>query len=209
MRLISGRRGDVIGIDEVGRGPLAGPVAVCALLLRRDIFSPRRFRGVRDSKQLSAAARESWFEVIKAERSRGALDFAVSFVGPAYIDTHGIAPAIRLALARAISRLPVSPAACRVFLDGGLRAPARYIHQKTIIKGDERVLPITLASIAAKVIRDRRLTRLAVRFPDYGFEVHKGYGTKYHWEMIRRHGCCPLHRRSFLRSLGTLTALQK
>jgi ribonuclease HII len=185
-----------IGVDEVGRGPLAGATTIGAVVLKPG-FRRRRFSGVRDSKQLTISQREQWFEVIKEERTFGTLDFAVASVGTETIDRRGIAEALRIALRRALARLAVDPHQSYLLLDGGLRGPAAY-EQRTIIRGDETELSIMLASIAAKVIRDQKMDRLARRYPQYGFEQHKGYGTRFHREMIMRFGPCKEHRRSFL-----------
>lgn len=188
----------IIGVDEAGRGPLAGPVAVGAVLI------PVRFdwgpwRGVRDSKQLTTLARERWFErLCEAQRLRQ-LRFAVSFTNASYIDRFGIVRATATALARAIVRLHAEPAQCLVLLDGLLCAPERFYFQKTIIRGDDLEPVISLASIAAKVLRDRKMRQLGTQYPEYEFETHKGYGTQKHYERIAAYGPCLLHRRSFLR----------
>ena len=196
----------LVGIDEVGRGPLAGPVAVGVLVMKTK--SVKRFRlfyqkgetFLRDSKKLSEKQREEWFEIICAERQRGALDFSVSFVSHIMIDKRGLAWALRTATARALVRLAI-PTDSAIFLDGGLRAPEIFKNQKTIIKGDEKIPVIALASIVAKVTRDHLMIRMAEKYPQYGFERHKGYGTKEHFATIKKHGLCPIHRRSFLLKL--------
>jgi len=184
----------LVGIDEVGRGPLAGPVAVGVLVMKENL---KIFGKIRDSKKLSVKQREEWFKIICAERQRGALDFSVSFISHITIDKSGLAWALRTAIARSLARLAI-PTASEIFLDGGLRAPEIFKNQKTIIKGDEKIPVIALASIVAKVTRDRLMIRLAKRYPEYGFEKHKGYGTKEHFAAIKKHGLCPIHRRSFL-----------
>ena len=193
----------LVGIDEVGRGPLAGPLAVGVLVMNTK--SAKRFRlfyqkgetFLRDSKKLSERQREEWFKIICAERKRGALDFSVSFVSHSVIDKSGLAWALRTATARSLARLAI-PTDSAIFLDGGLRAPEIFKNQKTIIKGDEKIPVIALASIVAKVTRDHLMIRMAKKYPQYGFERHKGYGTKEHFAAIKRHGLCPIHRRSFL-----------
>ncbi|MCW9054602.1 MAG: ribonuclease HII [Candidatus Pacebacteria bacterium] len=184
----------IIGIDEVGRGPVAGPVSVGAVLLSRE-SSWQDFDGLRDSKKLTEKKREGWFTEIK----ESGVIYAVSSVGEQVIDERGIAYAIRLALSRSLKKLSVDPGECLVLLDGGLKAPEEYVNQQTIIKGDEKEHVIALASIVAKVTRDRYMTHMGKRHPEYCFEQHKGYGTKRHYEAIEEHGLCPLHRRSFLR----------
>lgn len=188
----------IVGIDEVGRGPLAGPVAVGAMVFRGKI--PREFLAARDSKQLSPAARDEWFRKIRAAQRNGVLDFKISFVSAELIDRKGIAPAVRLALARTLGRLTLDPSHTLVLLDGSLRAPDHFLFQETIIGGDRTEPIISLASIAAKVLRDRKMTRLAREFPEYGFDIHKGYGTAAHIAALKKHGPSPLHRRSFIRN---------
>lgn len=186
----------IIGIDEAGRGPLAGPVAVGAVCLKP--AARLNLAGLKDSKQLAASQREKWFAKILAWQKEGVLDFRVALVGAKLIDEAGIVPAIKLGIARCLKRLQIMPAECQVLLDGGLKAPAIYLVQKTIIKGDESESAIALASIAAKVRRDRHLTRLAKLYPAYGFEVHKGYGTKAHYQALAKHGPSKIHRQTFL-----------
>ncbi len=190
----------LIGIDEVGRGPIAGPVAVGAFVFL-NIQAAKLFPGVKESKQLKEAQREEWFEQILQIQKSGQVDFRVSFVGEKIIDNRGLTYAIKLALEKSLDGLGLDPDDCSVLLDGGLRAPADYGNQKTIIKGDEKEKVIALASICAKVLRDRRMRKLAVKYPGYGFEVHKGYGTKRHYEAIKKHGLVEIHRRRFLKDI--------
>ncbi len=191
-----------IGIDEAGRGPLAGPVAVGAVAFKTKDKSrlKRVFKKIRgkDSKKLTARAREEWFEIIKIEEEKGNLHFAVSFVSARTIDKKGIVFAIKTALARSIKKVDANSKNTKILLDGGLHAPQKYQHQKTIIRGDESELSISLASIAAKVLRDRKMVRLAQKYPTYGFDKHKGYGTKYHCQRIVQCGSSREHRTSFL-----------
>ena len=136
---------------------------------------------------MKQACREGW------------LCFSVSLVGERIIDDRGIVPAIRQGVRMSLSRLLCPKDQTSILLDGGLRAPRTYPIQRTIIKGDEKENIIALASIAAKVLRDKAMERHAKRYPQYGFSSHKGYGTKQHYAMLRRHGTCPIHRKSFLR----------
>lgn len=184
----------------MGRGPLAGPVAVGAVVFPAKVT--RDFLAARDSKQLSPAARGEWFEKIRAAKRAKILDFQVSFVSAAIIDRQGIAAAIRLALARSLARLNLDPSQTLVLLDGSLRAPEHFLFQETIIGGDRSEPIISLASIAAKVLRDRRMVRLAREFPEYGFDIHKGYGTATHISALKKHGPSELHRLSFITRLG-------
>jgi ribonuclease HII len=183
-----------VGIDEVGRGPLAGPVAVGAVVLKK----PMALSQVRDSKQLSPKQRDEWFDWVHAQKKAGVLDFAVSFVSPRMIDKIGIVPSIQRALNVSLRQLMIAPERAEVFLDGGLQAPLEWQNQKTIIKGDTQEVSIALASIVAKVLRDRRMIQYAHKYPEYGFEKHKGYGTKPHYTALKKHGVCPLHRLTFL-----------
>ena len=196
------RKRYIIGIDEAGRGPLAGPVsvAVVALMSRLNLDSDKSRGRLRDSKKLlSVAKREKWFEWLKQKQKNKQLKFAVSLVGEKIIDRRGIVPAVKIGIKRCLNRLNLQPERCQVLLDGSLKAPKIYQNQKTIIRGDEKIPLIMLASIIAKVTRDRKMIRLAKNFSHYGFEIHKGYGTRAHYCALHRHGLSPLHRRSFLK----------
>lgn len=193
----------LIGIDEAGRGPLAGPITVGAVALpwpRRRWLANCRRRGIKDCKKLTALARERWFDEIIKAKSRG-LDFSIANAGPRTIDRRGLTKTVRAAISRALNRLNCRPETSLVLLDGGLTAPTNFIYQKTIIRGDDRETIIAMASIVAKVKRDRRMCRLAKTYPSYGFDIHKGYGTKRHYEAIRKYGLSDIHRRSFLKNL--------
>jgi ribonuclease HII len=190
----------LIGIDEAGRGPLAGPVSVGAVLLLPQ-FDRTALAGVKDSKQLSEEAREAWYAKMRLWQKEGHLRFAVAYSSARQIDSRGIVWAVSSALRRALRSLEADPAESLVLLDGGLRAPVLYEQQETIIRGDATEPVIALASIAAKVRRDRLMKRLARAYPAYGFEVHKGYGTKAHRDAVLDLGPCAIHRRSFCGSL--------
>lgn len=192
----------VVGIDEVGRGSLAGPITVAAIAVRlhfkSKITNNKLLRGIRDSKRLSAKQREEWFKKLTAHLKAV---YAHASVGNAIIDKKNISYATRLAIKRVIKKLEknyqLSAVSCKLFLDGGLKAPEEYINQRTIIKGDEKVSLIAAASIIAKVVRDRKMKRFARKYPLYGFEIHKGYGTLLHRNSIKAHGLCEIHRTSF------------
>ena len=192
-----------VGIEEAGRGPLAGPVAVGVVAVPQGYNIKKRFPGVADSKKLSPKKREALFALLEAAAKRGEVSYTVQFKSAAHIDNVGIAKAISQAVARGLEHLAkvgaqkVCVVDVRVLLDGSLKAPKEY-RQKTIIRGDATEPIISLASIAAKVIRDRHMVRLAKKFPRYGFEVHKGYGTKAHYAALSRQGHCALHRKTFL-----------
>jgi len=189
----------LVGVDEVGRGPIAGPVAVAAVLLYSKKSHPH-LNGIKDSKKLSPAQRENWFNKITQLKNRQLLDFAISFVGNEMIDKCGIVHSTHTALARALEQVCAEPNETYVLLDGGLTAPTQFQFQETIIKGDEKEPLIAAASVIAKVSRDRKMIRYAQEFNQYGFEKHKGYGTKKHYIALKKHGMCQLHRRSFLSS---------
>ncbi|MFA6601732.1 MAG: ribonuclease HII [Candidatus Paceibacterota bacterium] len=192
----------LIGIDEVGRGPIAGPVAVGVFVFLKS-GAVRFFKGVKESKQLSEAKREEWFAKILKIQKSGVVDFCVSFQSRKKIDLKGLSWAIKQAVKSSLNKVCVnsniSSNNCQVLLDGGLKAPAEFLNQKTIIKGDEKETVIALASICAKVLRDRRMIKLGQRYPQYGFEIHKGYGTGRHYGAIKKYGMLEEHRRSFLR----------
>lgn len=188
----------IVGVDEAGRGPLAGPLAVGAVAWPVSYEFQERFGSIRDSKQLSAIRREYFFGELRKEEMRGMIVCTTAFILPRVIDAQGMTKALRLGVARALEKLCLDVSAMRVVLDGSLFAPPEYA-QETIIRGDETVPIISAASVIAKVSRDRRMLRIAKKYPQYGFEKHKGYGTGAHYEALRKHGVSPVHRRLFLR----------
>lgn len=183
-------RSDCVGgVDEAGRGPLAGPVVAAVVLLP----AGRRLPGVTDSKQLSARRRAELAELIRRE----AVAWSVASATVAEIDRLNILQASLLAMRRAVERLPVWPAQLRV---DGLQAPRLPGYPgrvETLVRGDQRCPAIAAASILAKLTRDAELLALDQRYPAYGFAQHKGYPTAAHRAALRRHGPCPAHRRSF------------
>lgn len=189
----------VIGIDEVGRGPLAGPVTVCACAISAS-FDLSRFSGIKDSKKLTPKKRDEWFDAISGMKDRGELSFAFTSIPSEEIDATGIAVAIQKALDTSLEGLGLDPESVTVMLDGSLHAPKRFARQETIIKGDEKIPVISAASIVAKVMRDRYMDEMALVYPGYGLEKHKGYGTATHCAAIRSLGPTPIHRRSFLKN---------
>ena len=180
----------VCGIDEAGRGPLAGPVCAAAVILPPDCDIP----GLNDSKKLSEKKREALFPVIQDK----ALAFGIGWATAEEIDRVNILQATFLAMARAVEALPAP--ADYALVDGN-RMPPLPIPGETIVKGDATSASIAAASILAKVSRDRLLRRLDEEHPEYGFAKHKGYGTQAHYEAIRKYGLLPEHRRSFLKNL--------
>jgi ribonuclease HII len=192
----------VIGIDEVGRGPVAGPTAVCALRLAIPTKEIRAFTvPLRDSKKLTQKQRELWYTQIGIWQKDGKCDFSVTMISAKIIDTIGITPAIRKALAASLLQVAKMNYQSIILLDGGLKAPCEFKNQKTFIKGDEKYPAIALASIVAKVTRDRYMQKQAKKFPEYGFETHVGYGTRKHYVAIKKYGLTPIHRRSFLKNI--------
>lgn len=194
----------VIGVDEAGRGPIAGPVAVGVVLVKKENMQNIicAFPNFKDSKKLTENKREKIFRVLEGYKKTGIMDFHVSMSESTTIDKRGIVRAIRQAMARALSDvLPPGgdESEVKVLLDGSLIAPKRFTRQKTIIKGDEKELVIALASIVAKVTRDRKMVRYAKKFPEYGFDQHKGYGTRLHYSKYDTFGSCEIHRRTFLK----------
>jgi ribonuclease HII len=192
----------VIGVDEVGRGPLAGPLAIGAVSINISKKPHRSFlSGIKDSKKLTPIGREIWFAKMKEAKKHNLLNYKIAFIDSKRIDKKGLTWAIGVAIQRAISRLGLNPKNCLVLLDGGLKAPAEFLFQKTIIRGDEKEPIIGLASIAAKVTRDKRMEKLSLLYPDFDFHIHKGYGTKLHREKIKKFGTCEIHRMSFLKNI--------
>jgi ribonuclease HII len=189
----------LVGVDEAGRGPLAGPVSVGLVKVPVD-FDWGLIEGVGDSKKLSPEKREALFRQAQDLRHHRQLDFAVAMVGSSTIDEKGIVFAIKLAMQRCIKRLKLDPATCHIRLDGSLQAPSQF-SQETIIKGDAKELAIGLASIVAKVTRDRYMHRIARQYFNYGFEQHMGYGTKAHRQAIATYGKCPIHRVSYCKNI--------
>jgi len=199
----------ILGVDEAGRGPLAGPVAVGVVLAPADFDMLAHFPGLDDSKKLLPEKRDELYALLQERVAAGELQFCVRFSSHTTIDTIGISKAVRRAVWSGVRRLAPREASLavqenesprvRVLLDGLLKAPPEY-EQETVIGGDSLVPAISLASVAAKVARDRLMARLAKRFPDYGFDAHKGYGTPEHFAAIERLGLCEIHRRTFIHS---------
>ncbi|MDO8552063.1 MAG: ribonuclease HII [bacterium] len=186
----------IVGIDEVGRGPLAGPVFVGAVAVTRD-FDWQSIKGVRDSKKLSPQQRKDWYLKIDSLRNSGELNFVVRSSPSEMIDAHGIVYSIQSALDACLLGLGAEPGTCEIRLDGTLHAPEHFPFQQTIIHGDDIEPIISMASIVAKVERDFLMGEFAIKYPKYGFESHKGYGTPAHCALIKKHGLCVLHRKSF------------
>jgi ribonuclease HII len=180
----------IAGLDEVGRGALAGDVVAAAVILPLDAGSVQRLHAVRDSKQLSARQRSTLAAVIQAE----AIAIGLGRVSASDIDHLGIVPATRLAMMQAIASLTIAP---DYLLIDALRLPAVYVPQTAIVHGDALCLSIAAASIVAKVYRDAEMVRLDAVYSGYGFARHKGYGTAAHLQALHMLRPCPIHRLSF------------
>lgn len=178
----------ICGVDEAGRGPLAGPVCAAAVILPTGIEIP----GLNDSKKLSDKRRRELFPVIQEK----AIAYGIGLASEQEIDEINILQATFLAMRRAIDKLAVKP---ELALIDGNRTTDFGVFAETVVHGDSLSASIAAASVLAKVTRDDIMDALAVDYPQYGFEIHKGYGTKAHYEALRTYGACPIHRRSFLK----------
>ena len=184
----------IAGVDEAGRGPLAGPVVAAAVVLPSDWLAqgiPVELEGLNDSKQLTAAQRERFFTFIT---SRAEIHFGVAQIDAGEIDRINILQATHRAMNEALARVQPEPE--HVLVDGTRVKSLRW-PQTPIVKGDARSYSIAAASVLAKVTRDRLMTGYHARWPHYGFDSHKGYGTAAHLAALREHGPCAIHRRSF------------
>ena len=178
----------VCGIDEAGRGPLAGPVCAAAVVLPRDL----EIEGLNDSKKLSDKRRRALFDEITTQ----AVTYGIAFATEQEIDEINILQATFLAMRRALAQLSVQPS---IALIDGNRETDFGLPVRTIVKGDSLSANIAAASILAKVTRDDFMLEQAKLYPEYGFDIHKGYGTKAHYEALRKYGPCPIHRQTFLK----------
>lgn len=178
----------ICGVDEAGRGPLAGPVCAAAVILPAHLQIP----GLTDSKKLTDKKRRELFPIIQDQ----AIAFGIGLASEAEIDEINILQATFLAMHRALSQLSVRP---ELALIDGNRETDFGLPVKTVVKGDSLSANIAAASILAKVTRDDIMMEQAKVYPQYGFEIHKGYGTKAHYEALRQFGACPIHRRTFLK----------
>ena len=181
----------ICGVDEAGRGPLAGPVCAAAVILPKGLVIP----GLNDSKKLSDKRRRELFPIIQHE----AVSFGIAFASQEEIDEINILQATFLAMRRAMEQLNPQP---EFALIDGNRETDFGVPCKTVIKGDSLSANIAAASVLAKVTRDNWMMEAAEKYPGYGFEIHKGYGTKLHYEMIKKYGISKVHRPSFLKNLN-------
>lgn len=180
----------ICGIDEAGRGPLAGPVYAAAVILPIDL----EIDGINDSKKLTEKKREVLFDIICEK----AISYSIGIATEKEIDEINILNATFLAMRRAVDGLSVKPD--YALIDGN-QHPGLSTQDETVVKGDGKSMSIAAASILAKVSRDRFMLEIAEKYPEYCFEKHKGYGTKLHYEMIEKYGVSPVHRRSFLKKI--------
>ena len=180
----------ICGVDEAGRGPLAGPVCAAAVILPKGLVIP----GLNDSKKLSDKRRRELFPIIQQE----AVSFGIAFASQEEIDEINILQATFLAMRRAMEQLNPQP---EFALIDGNRETDFGVPCKTVIKGDSLSANIAAASVLAKVTRDNWMMEAAEKYPGYGFEIHTGYGTKAHYAALEKLGPCPIHRRSFLKKL--------
>ncbi|MCI9361308.1 MAG: ribonuclease HII [Hungatella sp.] len=178
----------ICGIDEAGRGPLAGPVVAGAVILPKDC----QILYLNDSKKLSEKKRDLLFDEIREK----AVSYGVGVVGPGRIDEINILKATYEAMGQAIEQLKVKP---QILLNDAVTIPMVDVTQVPIVKGDAKSVSIAAASILAKVTRDRMMTEYDALFPEYGFGKHKGYGTAAHIQALKGHGPCPIHRKTFIR----------
>ncbi|MDD5099082.1 MAG: ribonuclease HII [Candidatus Colwellbacteria bacterium] len=207
-----------IGIDEVGRGCLAGPVTVCAVLMTENFRKPKCLPELRDSKKMTALQRETWYRwMIKEGREEG-IFFSISSVSPKVVDRINIARAANLAAWRSLQKTMAligakKGSSVEITLDGGLYVKSRSFQKrisngksaiKTVIRADRKFKEVKMASVAAKVSRDAKMVKIAKVYPEYGFDLHKGYGTKVHIKAIKEKGEIDgFHRKSFLSGLRT------
>ncbi len=198
----------IVGIDEVGRGPLAGPVTVGIFgaekrmekWLLQNIFQNK----LRDSKKLSPKKREEIYKKLYELQKAGRVFFHVSNISNKIVDKKGISYAIKLGIKKSLENLgienylKIKDCKLKILLDGSLKAPNQFTNQKTLIGGDNRNIFIACASIVAKVSRDHLMIRLSKKYPEYSFQIHKGYGTALHYSLIKKNGLSSIHRKRFI-----------
>jgi len=192
----------IVGLDEVGRGPLSGPVTVAAVIVNSKLqIKNKNFKEIlkntRDSKKLSEKQREKDFKLIQ---KCPYIKFVISSVGPKTIDKINIEKATKKAMKNCLNKIlpKYNLKNILILIDGNrILDKNQRIAQKAIIKGDDKIFSIALASIIAKVTRDRKMKKLSLQYPEYYFHQHKGYGTKLHRELIKKYGPCKIHRQSY------------
>jgi ribonuclease HII len=195
----------IVGIDEVGRGPLAGPVTVGVVVCEEKKYKLLKNNKKlpplgKDSKKLKEKDREKYVKVLEELKKQKVINFSVVHVSNTIIDTKGISYAIKKGIKDGFKNLKIKQRNTEVLLDGGLKAPEGF-KQKTIIKGDEKEKIIAWASILAKVSRDELMLKIGKKYPEYGLQIHKGYGTAKHRKAIQKHGVSKVHRLSFCKNI--------
>lgn len=191
----------IVGIDEVGRGPLAGPVTVCVICCEENIYkilkkSKLLPKNGKDSKKLKEKEREEYNKILISLSREKKIFYSINHISNKIIDSKGISFAIKKSLLLGLNKLKIKEGDI-ILLDGGLKAPEIFKKQKTIVKGDEREKIIAWASILAKVSRDSLMKKIDKKFPNYGFAIHKGYGTQKHRELIKKYGLSSVHRKTW------------
>lgn len=196
----------IIGIDEVGRGPLAGPVTLCAVsceeITYRSLLKNKNLPPLgKDSKKLKEKDRKVYDKFLRELSEDGKIKFKIVHISNKIIDKSGISFSIKKAMADCINSLQVENGS-KFLLDGGLKVSSEFKNQKTIIKGDEKERIIAWASILAKVSRDSLMIKTSKKYSEYGFDVHKGYGTKKHRDTIKKYGITDFHRSTFCKKIN-------
>lgn len=193
----------VVGIDEVGRGPFAGPVTVCVVTMPYDYYQKNKgkWRGLTDSKKMTQKNRELWSDNVHVLKTKKEINFAIVSQSASAIDKLGITQSIRTCIKNGLQELNINPQDTLVLLDGSLKAPKEFTKQKTIIKGDSKEKIISMASVLAKVSRDSFMQKLHKKYPNYNWAQNKGYGTRAHREVILKQGITVYHRKSYLKNL--------
>lgn len=194
----------IVGIDEVGRGPLAGPVLLGFVKIEaekaKEVFKMFKCLNLNDSKKISAQKRLAIMQYALKCREQGLIKFVTARAYPQMIDENGISKSIKRCIASGLRRLECIPSKTKILLDGSLYAPTHFIYQETIIRGDSKEPIISLASVIAKVTRDTYMEEISERFPSYAFYQHKGYGTLQHRKALKAYGLSTMHRKSFCKN---------
>jgi ribonuclease HII len=195
---------NIVGVDEVGRGPLAGPIVFCAVKIPVDVYHKLKKdkllpKNGLDSKKIKEKDREKFSDYLKILKQQKKVDFSVVGFSNKMIDKFGLSKVQKLTIFKCLKNISIKKDDI-ILLDGGLKAPNDFLNQKTIIKGDEKEKIIAWASILAKVFRDNLMKKEHLKYPQYDFINNVGYGTKKHKEAIKKYGICQIHRKTFLKS---------
>ncbi len=199
----------IVGVDEVGRGPLAGPITFCALKIPVDFKVDGFGRKIKDSKLLLPKKRMEISLKLERLKADGKINYALHSCTNKEIDAIGLGKAVKICIAKALEKLKLNPDECIILLDGGIKAPKEFKNQKTIIGGDAKVWAIAFASIVAKVSRDEKMISFSKKYPNYHFHEHKGYATEKHRAMISMYGLCPIHRKSFCKNIKQISSIDR